>query len=233
MTTSHIRPQSRDIILFDEPEAHQAQNIVRSYLSYLKFNKFKGPYRFCYVQSDYELIESMTLRENIYIDSIPVSLTQSRDRQFQGQIKKQTNNHLLKLLNGIDCLEAYPSHADQRSRKILGLSKALMQDVDYLFFDTPEKHLNPEDLELFIQALHFHLGLYKKIVFLHSKHHELWLKYVTKRVSRDQNKNFTTHELVTKELETTFLRKTLTNQNPNSEPGLNIRLHNWSDKKAA
>lgn len=225
-------PSAKDIIYFEIPDAQKSQNIVKNYLSYLKFSKLKGPYRFCYVQSDYELIESMTLRENLYLDTIPLSLTQSRDNQFKGHMQGQTNKHLLKLLNGIDSLDSFPSRTDQRSRKILGLSKALMQDVEFLFLDAPEKHLSAADLELFIQALHFHVGLHKKTVLLSSKHENLWLHHATKRVQRDSEQNFKTEELNEKCLQQYFLRSNTAEQDQ-LEQGLKIHLGHWQDKKAA
>lgn len=232
MKKSQDVPKAKDIIYFDVPQGQESQNIVKNYLSYLKFNKLKGPYRFSYVQSDYELIDSMTLRENIYLDTIPLSLTQSRDNQFKGHMQSQTNNHLIKLLNGIDSLDSYPSHTDQRSRKILGLSKALMQNVDFLFLDAPEKHLSVADLELFIQALHFHVGLHEKTVLLSSKHENLWLQHATKRVQRDSNKHFCTETLTKKGLQQVFLRSTNEEQT-NFEEGLKIHLGQWEDKKVA
>lgn len=232
MKKSHDAPQAKDIIYFDVPEGQPSQNIVKNYLSYLKFNKLKGPYRFCYVQSDYELIESMTLRENMYLDTIPLSLTQSRDNQFKGHMQSQTNNHLIKLLNGVDSLDSYPSHTDQRSRKILGLSKALIQNVDFLFLDAPEKHLTAADLELFVQALYFHIGLHKKTVLISSKHKNLWLQHATKKVRRDSNKNFHTQILSKKNLQQFFLRGPKEDLAAHDE-GLTIHLGQWEDKKVA
>jgi|GEM_PF-4464607 ABC-type lipoprotein export system ATPase subunit len=232
MKKTQSSPKSKDIIYFDAPEGHQRQNIIKNFLSYLKFNNIKGPHRFSYVQSDYELIESMTLRENIYLDTIPLSLTQSRESQFKGHMQKQPNNHLIKLLNGVDSLDSYPSHTDQRSRKILGLSKALMQNADYLFFDAPEKHLTSHDLELFIQALHFHVGLHEKIILLSSEHENLWLQHATKRVERDSHKKFDTQLLNKKLLHRAFLR-TEHDQQSRSNEALTINLGQWQNKKVA
>lgn len=233
MKQTQNTPQAKDIIYFETTTVgHQTQNIIKNYLNYLKCHQLKGPYRFCHVQSDYELIESMTLRENIYLDTMPVSLTQSQDRQFYGQMKSQTNNHLIKLLNGIDSLDSLPAHSDQRTRKILGLSKALMQDVDYLFFESPEKHLDNTDLELFVQALQFHLGLHDKTVLVSSDRPKLWLPYATKRVFRDDKSKFSTEDLSQKKLQKFFLRST---EEDFSEPeeGLIIHLGEWESKKVA
>lgn len=202
-------PQQRDIILFKKCSASTQTNVVKNYLNYLKYCKIQGPHRFSSAGVDAELIEGLTLRENLYLDAVPLSLIESRDFKFRQHLDQTQNRYLSELLHKVVELDVYPSRVDQRTRKIVGLIKTLLQDSQYLFYDTPEAHLEREDLEVFIKALHFHLGKEKKIAFICSQEEALWIDFATKTVKRDAKQCFETWPVMRHTVQRKFLSTSL------------------------
>lgn len=225
-------PSQRDIVLFKNCESATQANVVKNCLNYLKFCQINGPYRFSSSGADSQLIEGLTLRENLYLDAIPLSLVESRDFKFRQHLDQTQNKYLSELLNKIVELDVYPSRVDQRSRKIIGLIKTLLQDCDYLFYESPEDHLEQEDLETFVKALHFHLGKEKKIAFICSKEEGLWLDFATKTVSRDQKNCFQTHLVTRHTVQRKFLSQSVDHDEKSEENALVFHLPSEMKKSA-
>lgn len=200
----HI-PKSRDIVLFQTYGQNGQGNVVKNYLNYLKFCRVQGPYQFSHVGRDAELIEGLTIRENLYLDSIPLSLIDSKEFKFRQHLDQTQNRYLSELLHKVVELDVYPSSVDQRTRKIVGLIKTLLKDTEYIFYHSPEAHLEQEDLEIFIKALHFHLGKEKKIAFISSEEEQLWIDFATKTVVRDEQQRFETNPVMRHTVQRKFL----------------------------
>ncbi|MCY4523535.1 MAG: hypothetical protein OXB84_02225, partial [Halobacteriovoraceae bacterium] len=130
---------------------------LKDFLNFLNFINVEKPIKFSYVDADATLFPNITLKENILLESISNSLANSKEFQLREFFKRKDNKHLAKLFEKIKKLDI-PSHkADMESKKLTVIIKAFLQDVDYLFFESPEKHLSGENLKIFIRALKYHV----------------------------------------------------------------------------
>lgn len=209
MRSHQDKPDQRDIVLFKNTSHCTPTNVVKTCLNYLKFCQLNGPYRFSSSCANSQLIESLTLRENLYLDAIPLSLVESRDLKFRQHLNQTQNKYLGDLLEQVTELDVLPSRVDQRSRKIIGLIKTLLQDCDFLFYESPENHLEKEDFETFIKALQFTQGKDKKIAFIFSQEQTLWMDFATKTVTRDQFNCFQTQSVNRHTVQKKFLSQTI------------------------
>ena len=133
---------------------------------------------------------TLTLKENIFLESIPNSLATTKEFQLKSYLEQKGNEPLTRLFNKIDQLDSLPSLANAETKKLTALLKGLIQDVDYLFFESPEKHLNTENLYLFISALKYHTIAQKKIVFISSLMERFWTRFCSKAITRNEDHEF-------------------------------------------
>lgn len=114
----------------------------------------------------------------------------TKEFQLKNYLEQKGNEPLIRLFNKIHQLDSLPSTADLETKKLTALLKVLIQDVDYLFFECPEKHLNTENLYLFISALKYHLIAHEKVIFISSPMERFWTRFCTKTITRNKNREF-------------------------------------------
>ncbi len=181
---------SMDILLFPVSEKNYTGCQLKTFLSFL-IGQGAGPApRFSFMDSEGSLLPKLTLKENIYLDSIPSSLTNSKEIQLQRFMQKTGNTHLINFYQSIPLLDELPTKVDDQTRKMAALVKTLLQDSDYLLLDHPEKYLSQKNLELLIRALEFYAASSNKMILLSSPAIDSWGPYVTKLVYRHPDKSF-------------------------------------------
>ena len=195
----------KDILLFKAASSLNLRHCqLKNFLNFLNTNKVKKPIRFAFIEKDAPLINNLSLRENIYLDSVPNTLISSKDFQLNQYLEKSGNKYLLEIYKRLLLLDETPDKVDIVTRKLAALLKGLIQDCDYLFLDHPEEYLNEENLEIFTQALAIQTGLTGKIVFIHSDKESLWVEHVSKTVVRDENFEFLVEPTFNKALKAKF-----------------------------
>ena len=166
--------KEKDIVLF-RTEYDQEDNCrLRDFLNFLKYMKVKRPIKFAHVDKDATLIRNLSLKDNIFLESIPNSLASSKDVQLREFFEKKDNLYLNRLFDRIDKSEKKSEEANQEIRKLTALIKGFIQEVDYLFFESPEKHLSDENLKIFINALRYHSCRWNRISFIKSPLKDFW-----------------------------------------------------------
>ena len=112
-----------DILLFKNEENRYGHSQLKNFLSFLSFNSVKRPYKFAYIESEGPLISNMTLREHIHLESVPLSLSNSKETELKNLLDKIGNEELLGLFNVISDLEKKVSDVSDQVRKIAALIK--------------------------------------------------------------------------------------------------------------
>jgi ABC-type multidrug transport system ATPase subunit len=165
----------------------------RQLKDFIHFLKLMGPGEslcFSYVDQDGPLLNNLTLRENIYLDSIPSGLSKTKEYQLQDFLRRTGNGHLIDLYSKVQLLDEYPDKVDAQTKKLAALTKGLLQKADYLLLDSPEKYLGEENTKLFIKALEFQVSNSGQIVLISSENTAFWEPLSTKKVLRTDNKKF-------------------------------------------
>jgi len=187
-----------EIYLFTKQMEQDNFSNLSEFISFLKFNKISHSYKFSYVGRGEGLIPELTLNENILMDFTPNSLTASKDFQFQEFLKEITNKDLEKLYRKILSPHELASNSNTQMKQLTSLIKALLFEGQFIFLEQPEKDLDSDCLELFINALKDHISRHKKNVFIFTNNLELWLPHSHKHVNREINYQFTINDMTQK-----------------------------------
>ncbi len=179
-----------DILLFKNEENRYGHSQLKNFLSFLSSNGVKRPYRFAYIESEGPLISNMSLRENIHLDSVPLSLSNTKEMELKNLLSKIGNDDLLNLFAKIDDLEKKVSEVSDQTRKLAALIKGLIQEADFLFLESPEKHLSDDHLRLFVNALNYQVLHNGQMVFISSPATLFWQGKVNKIITRGPKKEF-------------------------------------------
>ena len=90
----------------------------------------------------------------------------------------------------ITLLDEYPCQVDDRTRKMTALLKTLLRPARYLFLESPERYLHPEDGELFFKAMDCERWKSGLTVLLYSANMGALREYVNKDVYYSENQKF-------------------------------------------
>ncbi|MCO4792620.1 MAG: ATP-binding protein [Bacteriovoracaceae bacterium] len=179
-----------DILLFKNEENRYGHSQLKNFLSFLSSNGIRRPYKFAYIESEGPLIPKLSLRENIHLDSVQMSLSNTKEMELQNLLKKIGNEYLLELFTKINDLESKSSQVNDQTRKVAALIKGLIQEADYLFLERPEKHLSDDNLKLFVKALNYQSQTNGQVIFISSPSLLFWQGKVTKIITRGAKKEF-------------------------------------------
>jgi len=179
-----------DILLFKNDENRYGHSQLKNFLSFLSSNGVKRPYKFAYIESEGPLISNMSLRENIHLDSVPLSLSNTKEMELKNLMDKIGNEDLLNLFSKIENLEVKVSDVSDQARKLAALIKGLIQEADFLFLETPEKHLSDDQLRLFVNALNHQVQKNGQMAFISSPAVLFWQGKVSKIITRGPKKEF-------------------------------------------
>ena len=178
------------IILFKIFRKNNQHCQLKDFINFLNFIGEKKPLKFSYVDIDANLLGSLTLKENIFLESIPNSLANTKEFQLQEFLEKKDNRHLAKLFDKIDNIDLLPNEVSAEVRKLTTIVKGFLQDMDYLFFESPERHLSSDNLKTFIRALRYHVRSQSKAALVCSSLEKLWLPFCSSLITYNQKKEF-------------------------------------------
>ncbi len=171
----------KDILLFNFE--HKTRGCrLKHFLHFLNSQGTRRPIRFAYIEAEGPLIGNLSLRENIYLDSIPNSLSETKDFQMRSFLQRSSNQHLIDFYNRIPLLDELPGKVDAQTRKMAALFKGLLQSADFLFLESPERYLDNESLEVFTNALRFQTAGREQTVLIDSENPQFWLPHANKTV---------------------------------------------------
>ena len=178
------------IILFKIFRKNNEHCQLKDFINFLNFIGEKKPLKFSYVDIDANLLGNLTLKENIFLESIPNSLANTKEFQLQEFLEKKDNRHLAKLFDKVDNIDLLPNQVSVEVRKLTVIVKGFLQDMDYLFFESPERHLSSDNLKTFIRALRYHVRSQSKTALVCSSLEKLWLPFCSSLITYNQKKEF-------------------------------------------
>ena len=163
---------------------------LRTFLSFLISRGEGTTPHFAFASAEGSLLPNLTLRENIYLDSVPSSFADSKEAQLQNLIQKTGNKHLLEFYRSISTLDVLASKVDHQNRKATTLVKVFLQNANYLLFDRPEKYLEQKNIDYFVNILEFYKKFSNKTILLAGKRNDLWKSHITAWVYKLPNRSF-------------------------------------------
>jgi len=168
---------------------------LKDYIYFLKGQNIRGPYKFSYVDQNASLIETLSLKDNILLEAIPVSLKNSKEYQLHKFLEETGNQHLLGLYQHIQDLNLYPHQAGDQDRKICALIKSMIRKADYLYLENPEAYLFKDVLSILKEAIRHQVAIHQQVAVIHSQHFMLWSDEVNRIVSRQSDLRFVVTEV--------------------------------------
>lgn len=193
-----------DILLFRFDESKRGCKL-KHFLHFLNSQGARRPLRFAYIESEGPLISNLSLRENIYLDSIPNSLSETKDFQMRSFLQRSSNHHLIEFYNRIPLLDEMPGAVDSQTRKMAALFKGLLQSADYLFLESPERYLDDASLEIFTNALRFQVAGRGQTVLIESDNPQLWTPYANKMVLHKSGAHYDVQPVLANRVKRKFL----------------------------
>lgn len=179
--------EKMDLALFETEQTNEFSQL-KDFLSFLKLYGYPRPYKFSHVESSGPLIENLSLDENLLLHASTNDVEDEKE-SIRKMLEQSGNPHLVRLYNAISLKQNLPAQVDDETRKAMALVKALVQDVEFLFLENPEKYLGKAMLSLFVQALVYKSATTGLIVVINTKFKNIWTQHLTKRIFRDE-KNF-------------------------------------------
>lgn len=193
-----------DILLFKFAAPSKGCRL-KHFLHFLNVQGTRRPIRFAYIEAEGPLISNLSLRENIYLDSIPNSLSETKDFQMRSFLQRSSNHHLIDFYNRIPLLDELPGAVDAQTRKMAALFKGLLQSADYLFLESPERYLDDETLAVFTNALRFQTASRSQTVLLDSQNPQFWTPLANKVVLQNINGGYETEPILSHKVKRRFL----------------------------
>ncbi|MDC1174419.1 hypothetical protein OAT67_03440 [Bacteriovoracaceae bacterium] len=194
---SNVKPinqiNEKDTFLFPLDEnfsSKKDRSLLKDFIHFLHTHDVRRPLKFSYIDSDATLLEGLTLRENIYLDSIPTSFSESKEFQLSNFLKRSGNGHLIDLFQNITLLDEFPSQVDLQTKKLAALTKGLLRPSKFLLLECPEKYLNKKNLEIFTNALQYQVVTTGQIVLIATDYTQYWESMANKMVNRNDQNQF-------------------------------------------
>ena len=198
---------------------------LKDFTNFIYSTDVRRPIKFSFVDGEGQLINKLTLKENIFLESIPTSLAQSKEFQLETYLKKTRNINLIRLFKKVSLLDVYPDKIDDQTRKIVALIKGLLQEADYLFLEHPEKHLSSTNLDLFIKAMEYQNKTLPQIIVIGSANAGMWTPFISKLIRQDEFYQYSLEEVSVNQIKEKYL-------SPDQEPTENVLpLPFWGDKE--
>lgn len=200
---------------------------VHEFLSFLKYFKIPKPYKFATITSENNLINTLTLKENILMKLNCESLTNSKDREFEEIMESFHNPYLPPILELFTEGNLRSEEASKEANKTAQLLSALLSDVQFIFMESPEKDLSFKMFSHFLKAIKFHCHQKNVNIFISSANPELWTDEAQYYIQRDDQLGFSISEISKKK----NLAPLKTNDN--ESPTLNFVLPKPPSKNSA
>ena len=177
-----------EIILFKNGEGTKSNGLsaLKNFLSFLKMQNAAQPLRFAFTDSEGSLIPALSLKENISLDSIPSTVSSTRQFTLEDYLGRLGNPFLIELYEKIELVEDLPYQVDSQTRKTAALVKGLLQKADFLFLDCPERYLDELGLKVFTKALLQTLKENNQTLLLTSDKPKFWAPHITKTVQQSR-----------------------------------------------
>ena len=180
-----------EVFYFPIAEKGDTQTPLSVFLSFLASQGKGGMPRFSFVDASASLFPHLSLKENIYLNSLSPTLGVPLDEQFNQKMRKTENACLGHLYHSIPNIGEQASKADLRCQKIAALVKGFLQDSDYLLLNCPEEHLSSKECELLLSTLQWcTLSMNRGTILLMSPKESLWMSHATHLVYRNVDRSF-------------------------------------------
>ena len=186
---SRLPIEKRDILLFRYLDGNIPYSHLKNFIYFLSGVQVKAGLSFSYGDAAGALIPNLTLRENIQLDLF-WNCFEDKNFCLEQFLCKHDNRHLDAFFRRITLLDEYPHKVDDRTRKMTALLKTLLRPSLYLFLESPEQYLHPEDGEIFFKAVDCQRWKSGLTVLIYSEQIELLREYVNKDVYCSENQKF-------------------------------------------
>lgn len=165
------------LTLFNKSDVSCASCPIKAFMVFYKKTYGKNNARFSFAKQRASFIPTMTIKENICLESIPMTVSDNKGFSLESYIEKLGNAELLAFYHQIILINEMPNQVDDQTLKMASLLQALLQNKEVLFLHRPESLLESEALELLIKILSGQARTQKRKIFISSENKKLWLPF--------------------------------------------------------
>ena len=140
------------------------------------YDKEEKNFKYIYIPTQNNFIQSLTLRENIILNN-PFMLSGKQGYTLSKYLGQTKNYYLLELFSKVNMIYERPKMTDLQSLKIASLLSCFIRKTDYIFVNQPEQHLSTNCLNLFIKAISLRLQNSDTKIIISSNNINFWKEH--------------------------------------------------------
>ncbi|MAX66278.1 MAG: hypothetical protein CME66_05020 [Halobacteriovoraceae bacterium] len=173
------------ICIFDIQNTKKQQfNPLKEFLYYLKFSGVKGVIDFAYSSHEDSLHKNLTVKQNLILDAIPVSLIKDGENNLTEFINTLTNPFLIEIIGQLGSLNKYVHELTAGELKMASIIKAILSQREYIFLVEPETNLQFNHIQILKDCIEFEVKNKGKSIFIKPANKDIWLDISTHIISR-------------------------------------------------
>lgn len=156
---------------------------LRMALQFIKQHHSQRPLGVSFCDAQVTLFQDLSLKENIFIDALPIDFSKNKDRILKKTLTENVNIHLEELYQKISPSHLKPAQVPLQIQKLAGLVRALLRPGPFFIFDRPEKYLASDQFATFQKALWEQLKVSACTALVFSDNKDAWDHLAPKDVS--------------------------------------------------
>lgn len=180
----------RQILFFEKESSYNSPNQLKDFLNYIKSENSTTIIDFSYAAGKDTLIPGLSIRENIFLDSIPTSLAKNKDIGLKELLKNHENQSLIKIILELGKLSTMTQNLSSEQYQLASIVKAVLAPSKFLLIDTPERELSINQINMVKNTLEYEATRNHRKILLASHQPSIWLDIVTHFISKNESKGF-------------------------------------------
>lgn len=176
----------KDILYFElsSQDFSGYQNHLRFFLNFLNFSTKSLNHSFAYISKHGSLISSLSIKENIFLESFPVNLTSSKESQLFDFLNKTGNDSLISLFNKIPYNQEDIKSLSETDIKRITIIKEVLRSTKYLILEEPEFNLDYDSIFLLNKILKHEALFNNKIIIMSTRDVNQWSNLFNKKITK-------------------------------------------------
>ncbi len=177
----------KDILFFElnSQDFSSYQNHLRFFLNFLNFSTKSLNHSFAYISKHGSLISSLSIKENIFLESFPVNLTSSKESQLFDFLNKTGNDSLISLFNKIPYNQTDSKSLSEADIKRITIIKEVLRSTQYLILEEPEFNLDYDSIFLLNKILKHEAIFNNKIIIISTRDVNQWKNLFNKKIVKE------------------------------------------------
>lgn len=181
---------SSEALIFDlykDKSSFDCVNPLKEFIQYIKFTGVKGPIKFSYMSGAENLLPNKSIKENLILDSLSLSLNRNKEVCFQKKIQALQCKNLTNFFLELESIDRTVESYNQEEISIISVIKSLLSDAEYLLVALTETSLSSSSFTMIKECLRRELYIKQRHILILSPNPENWLDLATGIIHKDDS----------------------------------------------